>query len=126
MLNIPNKFLYTKEHEWADFSGKDVTIGITEFAQSQLGDIVILEFPEIGDEITQVRSFGEIEAVKTVADFYAPVTGEIIEFNSELENNAEIINSDPLDKGWLVKIKLSDSDEINGLLSYNDYQKLVK
>ncbi len=125
MLNIPNKFLYTKEHEWADFSGKDVTIGITEFAQSQLGDIVFLEFPEIGDEITQDRSFGEIEAVKTVSELFAPVSGTVTAINEVLEETPEKVNQDCYGEGWLIKIRPKNPTEKDNLLTSAQYIELI-
>jgi|TARA_B100000315_G_C14186882_1_gene411512 glycine cleavage system H protein len=125
VLNIPNKFLYTKEHEWADFSGKDVTIGITEFAQSQLGDIVFLEFPEIGDEITQDRSFGEIEAVKTVSELFAPVSGTVTAINEVLEETPEKVNQDCYGEGWLIKIRPKNPTEKDNLLTSAQYIELI-
>jgi glycine cleavage system H protein len=125
VLNIPNKFLYTKEHEWADFSGKDVTIGITEFAQSQLGDIVFLEFPEIGDEITQDRSFGEIEAVKTVSELFAPVSGTVTAINDVLEETPEKVNQDCYGEGWLIKIRPKNPTEKDNLLTSAQYIELI-
>ncbi|MEE2764963.1 MAG: glycine cleavage system protein GcvH [Candidatus Neomarinimicrobiota bacterium] len=124
-MNIPNKFLYTKEHEWADFSGKDVTIGITEFAQSQLGDIVFLEFPEIGDEITQDRSFGEIEAVKTVSELFAPVSGTVTAINEVLEETPEKVNQDCYGEGWLIKIRSKNPTEKDNLLTSAQYIELI-
>ena len=124
-MNIPNKFLYTKEHEWADFSGKDVTIGITEFAQSQLGDIVFLEFPEIGDEITQDRSFGEIEAVKTVSELFAPVSGTVTAINEVLEETPEKVNPDCYGEGWLIKIRPKNPTEKDNLLTSAQYIELI-
>ena len=124
-MNIPNKFLYTKEHEWADFSGKDVTIGITEFAQSQLGDIVFLEFPEIGDEITQDRSFGEIEAVKTVSELFAPVSGTVTAINEVLEETPEKVNQDCYGEGWLIKIRPKNPTEKDNLLTSAQYIELI-
>ena len=125
-MKIEENLYFTQEHEWVDIDGVIAMIGITTFAQSELGDIVFIEFPEIGDSFKKGDTLGTIEAVKTVADLYAPISGEIIELNSELEDNAEIINSDPFGKGWIIKMKLNSSDEIGGLLSYNNYKKLVE
>ena len=125
-MKIEEKLYFTQEHEWVDIDGEIAMIGITTFAQSELGDIVFIEFPEIGDSFKKGDTLGTIEAVKTVADLYAPISGEIIELNSALEDNAEIINSDPFGKGWIIKMKLNSSDEIGGSLSYNNYKKLVE
>ena len=125
MLNIPNKLLYTKEHEWADFSGKDVTIGITDFAQGQLGDIVFLEFPNIGDEVTRGISFGEIEAVKTVSELFAPISGTITMINESLEETPEKINQDCYGEGWLIKIRPKKPLEKENLLTSVQYSELI-
>ena len=125
MLNIPNKLLYTEEHEWADFSGEDVTIGITDFAQSQLGDIVFFEFPNIGDEVTRGISFGEIEAVKTVSELFAPISGTITMINESLEETPEKINQDCYGEGWLIKIRPKNSLEKENLLTSVQYSELI-
>jgi len=125
VLNIPNKLLYTKEHEWADFSGKDVTIGITDFAQGQLGDIVFLEFPNIGDEVTRGISFGEIEAVKTVSELFAPISGTITMINESLEETPEKINQDCYGEGWLIKIRPKNPLEKENLLTSVQYSELI-
>ena len=125
MLNIPNKLLYTKEHEWADFSGDDVTIGITEFAQSQLGDIIFLEFPDIGDEITHGISFGEIEAVKAVSELFAPVSGTVTAVNETLEEAPEKVNQDCYGEGWLIKVKPKNHVEKDNLLTSAQYSELI-
>ena len=125
MLNIPKKLLYTKEHEWADFSGDDVTIGITEFAQSQLGDIVFLKFPDIGDEITHGISFGEIEAVKTVSELFAPVSGTVTAINEVLEETPEKVNQDCYGEGWLIKIRPKNPTEKDNLLTSAQYTELI-
>ena len=115
-MNTPNDIKYTKEHEWVSLDGETATIGITDYAQSQLGDIVFVEFPDINSEINQNETFGVIEAVKTVADLFAPVSGEIIEVNSSLEDSPNFINSDPYGSGWIIKVKINDSNEYNGLM----------
>ena len=122
-MNTPNDIKYTKEHEWVSLDGETATIGITDYAQSQLGDIVFVEFPDINSEINQNETFGVIEAVKTVADLFAPVSGEIIEVNSSLEDSPNFINSDPYGSGWIIKVKINDSNEYNGLMSSDVYDE---
>ena len=117
--------LFTKEHEWILIDDNTATIGITDFAQNELGDIIFIELPNAGDEFEVNDVFGTIEAVKTVADLYMPVSGKIVDVNSSLEDVPESINEDPYDKGWIVKIQLKDSKEVELLLSYNDYKKLI-
>ena len=125
-MNTPNDIKYTKEHEWVSLDGETATIGITDYAQSQLGDIVFVEFPDINSEINQNETFGVIEAVKTVADLFAPVSGEIIEVNSSLEDSPNFINSDPYGSGWIIKIKINDSNEYNGLMSSDLYEEHIQ
>ena len=125
-MNIPNDIKYTKEHEWVSLDGEIATIGITDYAQSQLGDIVFVEFPDINSEINQNETFGVIEAVKTVADLFAPVSGEIIEVNSSLEDSPNFINSDPYGSGWIIKVKINDSNEYNGLMSSDVYEEHIQ
>ena len=125
-MNIPNDIKYTKEHEWVSLDGETATIGITDNAQSQLGDIVFVEFPDINSEINQNETFGVIEAVKTVADLFAPVSGEIIETNSSLEDSPNFINSDPYGSGWIIKVKIKDSNEYNGLMSSDVYEEHIQ
>ena len=125
-MNTPSDIKYTKEHEWVSLDGETATIGITDYAQSQLGDIVFVEFPDINSEINQNETFGVIEAVKTVADLFAPVSGEIIEVNSSLEDSPNFINSDPYGSGWIIKIKINDSNEYNGLMSSDDYEEHIQ
>ena len=110
-MNTPNKLLYTKEHEWANFDNEDVIVGITDYAQSQLGDIIFFENPELGSVVKMGDIFGEIEAVKTVSELYAPISGKIVSINDQIENNPEIINSDPYGEGWLIKISPLDINE---------------
>ncbi len=124
-MNIPENLLYTKEHEWIKIEDNTATIGITDYAQSELGDIVFLEFPNIGDRFEQNDIFGTIEAVKTLADLYIPIGGEIIENNDELDSNPELINSSPYDEGWIVKISLTNTDDIKSLLNAADYKSLI-
>ena len=125
-MNTPNDIKYTKEHEWVSLDGETATIGITDYAQSQLGDIVFVEFPDINSEIIQNETFGVIEAVKTVADLFAPVSGEIIEVNSSLEDSPNFINSDPYGSGWIIKVKINDSNEYDGLMSSEDYKEHIQ
>ena len=125
-MNTPNDIKYTKEHEWVSLDGETATIGITDYAQSQLGDIVFVEFPDINSEINQNETFGVIEAVKTVADLFAPVTGEIIEVNSSLEDSPNFINSHPYGSGWIIKVKINDSNEYIGLMSSDVYEEHIQ
>ena len=124
-MNITDSFLYTDDHEWIKIEDSQAIIGITDFAQSELGDIVFIEFPDEGDTFQKGDTIGTIEAVKTVADLYAPVSGKILELNLELDDNVELINSDPIGKGWLIKMELSNPGETSDLLSAEDYRKLV-
>ena len=125
-MNTPNDIKYTKEHEWVSLDGETATIGITDYAQSQLGDIVFVEFPDINSEINQNETFGVIEAVKTVSDLFAPVSGEIIEVNSSLEDSPNFINSDPYGSGWIIKVKINDLNEYNGLMSSDVYEEHIQ
>ncbi|MCH7495980.1 MAG: glycine cleavage system protein GcvH [Candidatus Marinimicrobia bacterium] len=125
-MNLPADLKYTKEHEWTKIEGNIATIGVTDFAQSELGDIAWLEMPSVGDETKIGEAFGTIEAVKTVEDLYAPISGKIIEINSELLDSPELVNDDPYGKGWIVKLELSDEAEIAKLLSADDYAGLIE
>ena len=124
-MDIMDSLLYTNDHEWIRLEESQAIIGITDFAQSELGDIVFIEFPDEGDTFQKGDTIGTIEAVKTVADLYAPVSGKIVELNIELDDNAELINSDPFGKGWLVKMELSNPDETHDLLSAEVYGNLI-
>ena len=124
-MSIMDTLLYTNDHEWIKIEENQGIVGITDFAQSELGDIVFIEFPDERDLFQKGDTIGTIEAVKTVADLYAPVSGKIIELNLELDDNAELINSDPFGKGWLIKMELSNPDEKSDLLSAEDYGKLI-
>ena len=125
-MSLPADLKYTKEHEWTRIEGNIATIGVTDFAQSELGDIAWLEMPEVGDETKIGETFGTIEAVKTVEDLYAPISGKIIEINSELLDSPELVNDDPYGKGWIVKLEISDEAEIAKLLSADDYAGLIE
>jgi len=124
-MNIPENLKYTKDHEWINIEGDVATIGITDFAQSELGDIVYVEVETEGEELAREEVFGTVEAVKTVSDLFMPLSGEVIEFNTELESNPEAVNTDPYGDGWMIKIKITDSSEVDALLSSADYKKLV-
>ena len=124
-MKITGSLLYTNDHEWIKIEENQGIVGITDFAQRELGDIVFIEFPDKGDLFQKGDTIGTIEAVKTVADLYAPVSGKIFELNLELDDNVELINSDPFGKGWLIKMELSNPDETSDLLSAEDYGKLI-
>jgi glycine cleavage system H protein len=118
----PDTYRYTKEHEWVLVDGDSGTIGITDHAQSELGDIVFVDLPKVGTTIEQGKTFGSVESVKAVSDLYAPVTGEVIEVNGDLNAKPEALNSDPHGAAWLIKVKISQPAEVDGLLSADDYQ----
>jgi len=124
-MNFPENLKYTKDHEWILVSGDIGTVGITEHAQGELGDVVFVELPAVGKSVKQHDSFGTIEAVKAVSDLYSPVTGSIIEVNKDLAAAPELVNKDPYGKGWMVKIKLTNPGEISGLLDAATYKTLV-
>ena len=124
-MSIPTNLKYTKDHEWVSIDGDVATIGITDFAQGELGDIVYVEIETEGETLNAEEVFGSVEAVKTVSDLFLPLTGEIIEFNSELEANPELVNSDPYGKGWMVKVKIQDTAEVANLLDADAYEALV-
>ena len=124
-MNIPSDLKYTKDHEWLKVEGNLAIVGITAFAQGELGDIVYVEVETEGEELNQEEVFGSIEAVKTVSDLFMPVSGEITSFNDALEQDPEIVNSDPYGDGWLVKIEMSDSSQVEGLLNADQYKELV-
>ena len=124
-MNVPQNLKYTRDHEWVEISGNKATVGITDFAQSELGDIVFLEVETVCEQLNQEDVFGTIEAVKTVSDLFLPLTSEIIEFNEDLEQNPELVNEDPYGKGWIIKIIFNNQSEIDGLLSSDEYKKLI-
>ena len=124
-MNVPAELKYTKEHEWIRVEGEEAVVGITAYAQSQLGDIVFVECETVGDALEAGETFGTIEAVKTVSDLYLPVAGEVLEFNEELEGEPELVNKDPYGKGWIVKIKISDETELDGLLNADAYKAII-
>ena len=124
-MNIPAELKYTKDHEWVKIDGDIATIGITDFAQSELGDIVYVEVETLDETLEADAIFGSVEAVKTVSDLFLPLSGEIIEFNEALEDEPEVVNSDPYEAGWMIKVKCSDLSQVDGLMSANDYKTLI-
>ena len=124
-MNIPDNLKYTKDHEWALIEGDTATIGITEYAQSELGDVVFIELPAVGTHVSKGDAIGTIEAVKTVADVYAPLSGEVVEINEAIKDASELVNKDPYGAGWIAKVKISDASEINNLLTPEDYKELI-
>ena len=124
-MNIPAELKYTKDHEWIKIEGDTLTVGITDFAQSELGDIVYVEVETLDETLEAEEVFGTVEAVKTVSDLFLPVSGEIVEFNEALEDEPEKVNSDPYGDGWMVKVKVSDASQLDNLLSADDYKALI-
>ena len=124
-MNIPTDLMYTTDHEWAKFENNIVTVGITDFAQSELGDIIFVELPEVEQKVEKDETFGTIEAVKTVTDLLSPVTGKIIEINDEIEDSPEFVNEDCYGKGWFVKIAIEDLSEKGNLLNAEDYSAII-
>lgn len=124
-MNIPETLNYTKDHEWVALDGDVATVGITDFAQSELGDIVFVDIPTVGETLAQGEKFGDIEAVKTVAEAYMPMSGEVLEQNEELDGAPELVNSDPYGQGWMIKIKCSDLSEFDKLLSADQYKEII-
>lgn len=124
-MNIPSELKYTKDHEWIKLDGDIATIGITDFAQSELGDIVYVEVETLDETLEVVEVFGTVEAVKTVSDLFLPLSGEIIEFNEGLEDEPEVVNSDPYNAGWMIKVKCSDLSQVDKLMSADDYKSLI-
>jgi|TARA_Y100000766_G_scaffold111018_1_gene95044 glycine cleavage system H protein len=124
-MNIPNELKYTKDHEWIAIDGDIATVGITDFAQRELGDIVYVEIETIGEVLKADEVFGTVEAVKTVSDLFLPVEGEILELNEDLETSPENVNNDPYEKGWMIKMKVSNPSDLDNLLTSDDYSKLI-
>ena len=124
-MNFPDNLRYTKDHEWLRIENNEAYVGITSFAQSELGDIVYIDIDTEGEQLEKEEVFGSVEAVKTVSDLFMPINGEVLEFNEKLEDNPELINSDPFGEGWIIKISISDNSELEDLLSSDDYEKLV-
>jgi len=125
-MDIPTDLLYTKEHEWLRLNDKKCVVGITAFAQEQLGDVVFVELPAEGTSVDQDKQFGVVESVKTVSDLYAPVSGSVTSINKDLETNPEFVNSDPYEKGWMIEIDILSSNQLNTLLTPEQYAALVK
>ena len=125
-MNLPSELKYTKDHEWIKIENNVATVGVTDFAQGELGDIVYVDVDTLDDTVEEGEVFGSVEAVKTVSDLFMPLSGEVIEFNEELEDEPELVNSDPYGKGWMIKIEISDSSQIENLLDAEAYKKLIQ
>ncbi len=125
-MNIPENLKYTKDHEWILVEGEEATIGITDFAQKELGDIVFIEVETVDETLEAEEAFGTIEAVKTVSDMFMPIGGEVIAFNEELETAPEKVNQDPYGEGWIIKVKISDPSELDALFSVEQYKELIE
>jgi len=125
MSNVPVDLKYTREHEWAKREGDRVRIGITAFAQEQLGDVVFVELPKVGATVTATQTFGVVESVKAVSDLFAPASGEVVEVNAELVKKPETVNADPYGQGWMMVVKMADAAELDALMSAEDYQKFI-
>ena len=125
-MNIPSELKYTKDHEWVKIDGEIATIGITDFAQQELGDIVYVEIESIGETLDAEEVFGTVEAVKTVSDLFMPLSGEVLEFNAALEDIPESVNDDPYKSGWMIKVKIEDPSQISDLLDFDAYKQLIK
>ena len=124
-MNTPKEFKYSEEHEWVKDEDGKYRIGITHFAQSELGDIVFVELPEVGDEITADEPFGSVESVKTVSELYAPISGKVVEVNEELEDSPEFVNESPYEQAWMIVVEPSNVSELDGLMSAEDYDKMT-
>ena len=124
-MKVPPELRYTKEHEWIRVKGTEAEIGITDYAQGELGDVIFVELPQTGSKVAQMKPFGTIDAVKTVSDLFAPVSGEVVAVNDSLQANPALVNQSPYEKGWMVRIKLDNPKEVDALLSAADYQKLL-
>ena len=124
-MNIPKELKYTEEHEWIRIDGNTATIGITDFAQGELGDIVYIDIDSIGHELDGNEIFGTVEAVKTVSDLFMPIKGKVLEINSDIESTPEIVNEDPYGKGWIIKIEISEDQDISNLLSDEEYRNMI-
>jgi len=125
-MSVPKEYKYTKTHEWVKVDGDVATIGITDFAQSELGDITYIELPPVGSTLNQSDSLGVIESVKAASDIYSPISGEVVEDNQDVESSPELVNSSPFENAWLIKLKLSDESQLEGLLDAEAYEKLIE
>ncbi|WP_379970404.1 glycine cleavage system protein GcvH [Ectobacillus sp. sgz5001026] len=124
-MSIPKEYRYSEEHEWVKVEGNKVIVGITDFAQHELGDIVFVELPEVGTELKANEAFGSVESVKTVSELYAPISGKVLEINEELSDSPELVNESPYEKAWMVVLELSDASELESLLSAEKYEALI-
>ncbi|WNS74865.1 glycine cleavage system protein GcvH [Bacillus sp. DTU_2020_1000418_1_SI_GHA_SEK_038] len=125
-MNTPKELRYSEEHEWVKTEGEQVRIGITDFAQSELGDIVFVELPEVGDEVTADEPFGSVESVKTVSELYSPVSGKVVAVNEDLSDNPEFVNESPYEKAWMIVVELSNTSELDNLMTAEQYEEMVK
>ncbi|WP_047150460.1 glycine cleavage system protein GcvH [Aneurinibacillus tyrosinisolvens] len=125
-MNLPSNLKYSEEHEWVRVEGNKAYIGITDFAQSELGDIVFVELPAVGDELEQNKPFGSVESVKTVSELYAPVSGKVVEVNGQLEDSPELVNESPYENAWMVVVELADESEVEKLMDASAYEDMVK
>ena len=125
IMNLPENFLFTDDHEWVDINGDVATIGITDYAQGELGDIVFIEFPDLNTEFQKGKSIGTIEAVKTVADIYMPLSGKIVALNDELNDDPSLVNNNPFDKGWMLKVQIMHKDEVSELMNTEKYNNFT-
>jgi len=124
-MNVPKDLRYTKEHEWVRSKGGEVEVGITEYAQGELGDVIFVDLPQVGTKVAVMKAFGSIDAVKTVSDLFAPVGGEVVAVNSSLKENPALVNQSPYEQGWMVRIRAENPAELNALLTAADYEKLL-
>lgn len=124
-MNFPANLKYTKDHEWIRIEGTIGVVGITDYAQGELGDVVFVELPAVGKKVEFGQSFGTVEAVKAVSDLYSPVTGEVTEINKEIQDSPELVNKEPYERGWMIKVKLANADEVKNLLDVEAYKKLI-
>lgn len=124
-MSVPKELRYTEEHEWVKVEGNNVRIGITDFAQSELGDIVFVELPQVGDDVKVNEPFGSVESVKTVSELYAPVSGKVVEVNSELEDSPELVNESAYEKAWMIVVELADNSQVDSLLTAEKYEELI-
>ncbi|HHY21077.1 MAG TPA: glycine cleavage system protein GcvH [Bacilli bacterium] len=124
-MNLPKELKYSEEHEWVKVEGNRVRIGITDFAQSELGDIVFVELPEVGDEVEADEPFGSVESVKTVSELYAPISGKVVEVNDELDDSPEFVNESPYEKAWMIVVEPSDQSELDKLMTAEEYEEMV-
>lgn len=125
-MNLPKDLRYSEEHEWVKVEGDKVRIGITDFAQSELGDIVFVELPEVGDEVEADEPFGSVESVKTVSELYAPISGKVVEVNEELNDNPEYVNESPYEKAWMIVVEPNNIDDVNKLMTAEQYEEMIK